>query len=296
MAGVGLAVMHDGNHGTYSHNKTLNKIMGFTSNILGAYHKNWKIQHNVLHHSFTNVHDYDDDLNSSGVFKMSPYQKGKYFHKFQAYYAPFFYSLMTLSWYVTKDIVQAIGYDKQGLLKKEGLTLKKALTQITIHKIWYGVAVIGLPMIFGAYTWWFALIGFVLMQMLCGLILGLIFQCAHVIEETEFFKPAEDDNSVENNWAIHQLRTTANFASYNRVFSWLIGGLNYQIEHHLFPQVCHIHYRKIAPIVRQTAKEYGIPYHDHKTFTGALISHFKHLNRVGKSTIAMKNPSRAMAS
>ena len=120
------------------------------------------------------------------------------------------------------------------------------------------------------------------MQFICGLVLALIFQPAHVIQETEFFVP-DEEGSVENNWAIHQLKTTSNFANDSRLFSWLIGGLNYQVEHHLFPHVCHVHYRNISKIVKKTAEEYDLPYHYHKTFFGAVASHFKMLYRLGRA-------------
>jgi linoleoyl-CoA desaturase len=122
--------------------------------------------------------------------------------------------------------------------------------------------------------------GFLLMQFISGLILALIFQPAHVIEETAFFTP-DENGSVENNWAIHQLKTTANFANKSGWFSWYVGGLNFQIEHHLFPNICHIHYKKISKIVEQTAKDFNIPYYQHRTFYDALKSHFTLLHELG---------------
>ncbi len=121
------------------------------------------------------------------------------------------------------------------------------------------------------------------MQFFAGLILASIFQPAHVIPETEFFK-TDETGSVENNWAVHQLKTTANYANGSRVFSWLIGGLNYQIEHHLFPNICHVHYRHISKIVKRTAQEYNIRYYTHPTFFKAITLHFKHLYKLGKET------------
>ena len=118
------------------------------------------------------------------------------------------------------------------------------------------------------------------MHLICGLILALIFQPAHVIEETNFFRMAED-GSLENNWAIHQMRTTANFANKSTFFSWFVGGLNFQIEHHLFPNICHVHYKKISKIVQQTAEEFNVPYYQHETFLGAVRSHFSLLNALG---------------
>ncbi len=142
------------------------------------------------------------------------------------------------------------------------------------------LATLVLPMVILPFAWWQILIGFLTMHFICGIILALIFQPAHVLEDTSFFTP-DDNGSVENNWAVHQLLTTANFGNKNRAFSWFVGGLNYQIEHHLFPNICHVHYRNLSPIVKATAEEYNIPYHQHKTFLSAVISHFKMLHDLG---------------
>ncbi|MBR9860895.1 acyl-CoA desaturase [bacterium] len=283
MSGIGLSIMHDANHGSYSRNQKVNKALGFLVNFLGGYHVNWKIQHNVLHHSFTNIHEFDEDI-ARPVMRFSPDQDHKPIYKFQILYAPFLYGLLTLFWFTGKDFELVSRYNKEGLLKTQGLTFRKALTQVIIHKLWYVALFLVLPMIFVPLPWWQVLIGFLTMHFLCGLTLALIFQPAHVTEDTHFFKP-DETGSVENNWAIHQLLTTSNFANKSVVFSWLIGGLNYQIEHHLFPNICHVHYRNISKIVKSTAQEYNIPYYQKRTFAGAVLGHFKLLHNLGMNRI-----------
>jgi linoleoyl-CoA desaturase len=279
MSGIGLSIMHDANHGSYSQNPNVNKALGFLVNFLGAYHVNWKIQHNVLHHSFTNVEGFDEDL-ELGVMRFSPAQKRKKFFKFQVIYAPFLYGLLTINWFLGKDFDSVIRFHKKNLLASQGLNLRKALTQVAFHKVWYIALTIVLPLIVVDLPWWQTLLGFFMMQFICGLILSLIFQPAHVIEETAFFQPNEH-GSLENNWAIHQMKTTANFANGSKLFTWFIGGLNFQIEHHLFPNICHVHYGKISKIVKETAAEFNVPYHEHRTFFGALRSHFSLLHQLG---------------
>ena len=279
MAGIGLSIMHDANHGAYSKNKKVNHALGFVINFVGGYHVNWKIQHNVLHHSFTNIHGFDEDIDK-GVIRMSPNQERKYIYRFQAFYAPILYSLMTIYWTIAKDFQQVIRYHKRGLLKGQGLTFRAALAEILFHKTWYIILFLVLPIVLIKLVWWKVLLGFLLMHFICGLTLALIFQPAHVIEETDFFQPDADGN-VENHWAIHQMKTTSNFANKSILFSWLIGGLNYQIEHHLFPHICHIHYRDISKIVKETARNFDIPYYQHETFFGALKSHFTLLHQLG---------------
>lgn len=283
MAGIGLSVMHDANHGSYSSNDWINKAVGFVINFMGAYHATWKIQHNVLHHSYTNIHGFDED-NDNEVMRFSPKRIPKSLYRYQAFYAPFLYCLMSLNRFLVKDFQQVFRFRNKGLLEAEGLTFGAALFQIIFHKVWYIALTIVLPLMFIDLPVGQIIFGFLVMHFICGLILALIFQSAHILEETEFFAP-DQEGRMENNWAIHQLRTTANFANSNPVFSWLIGGLNFQIEHHLFPNICHVHYRNIASIVKSTAKEYGLPYHQHTTFMGALKSHFVYLNQLGKGEV-----------
>ncbi len=280
MSGIGLSIMHDANHGSYSNKKWVNEALGFIVNFVGGYHVNWKIQHNVLHHSYTNVHEMDDDIGKDSIMRFSPNQKRKGFFRFQAFYAPLLYSIMTLYWCTAKDFQQLVRYNEKDLLASQGLTFPKALVQIIFNKSWYIVLTLLLPIMLVNIAWWQTLLGFILMHMICGLVLALIFQPAHVIEETDFFK-VNTEGSLENNWAIHQMHTTANFANNSTFFSWFIGGLNYQIEHHLFPNICHVHYRKISKIVKKTAQEFNVPYHEHRTFIGAVRSHFSLLNALG---------------
>jgi len=286
MSGIGLSIMHDANHESYSKNKNVNKALGFLVNFLGAYHVNWKIQHNVLHHTFTNVEGFDDYINVP-VLRLSPKQKKSKWFIFQAYYASFLYGMMTINWLLFKDFAKLVQYKKQNLLASQGLSFRKALSLLIINKAWYIVLTLVLPLILVDLPWWQIVLGFVLMQFICGLILSYIFQPAHVIEETNFYE-ADTTGSVENNWAIHQLKTTANFADKSILFSWFIGGLNYQIEHHLFPNICHVHYKKISKIVKETAQEFDIPYYQHKTFFGAVRSHFALLNQLGTGKYDLK--------
>ena len=279
MSGIGMGVMHDANHGSYSKNSRINKWLGFTVNFAGGYHTNWIIQHNVLHHTFTNIEGFDEDIEQK-VMRFSPNQKRHKFFKYQLFYAPFIYGLLTIYWVLAKDFIQLIDYNKRGLLKKQGLSFNKALTQMLVNKVFYFVVVLVLPLVLIPLVWWQVLLGFFIMHFISGLILALIFQPAHVLEETEFFVP-DENTSVENSWAVHQMKTTSNFANGSIFFSWFVGGLNYQIEHHLFPLVCHVHYKDISKIVRQTAEEYSLPYNQHKTFFGALRSHFSLLHKLG---------------
>lgn len=281
VAGVGLTVMHDANHGSYSKNRRINKIMSYSLNTLGGNTFNWQMQHNVLHHTFTNIQGMDEDIESVPILRFSPHTPLKKIHKYQYLYAWFFYGLMTIMWSISKDFTQLITFHKKGILKSQNTTFWKEFRVILLSKVLYYFFLLVIPMLTMEITIWQWLLGFVVMQYIAGMSLALIFQPAHVLEDTEFPLPDEGGN-LENNFAIHQLRTTANFANKSVVFGWLVGGLNHQIEHHLFPNICHVHYRKISKIVKQTTEEFGLPYHQKKTFVHALSAHAKMLHKLGR--------------
>ncbi len=281
VAGIGLSVMHDANHGAYSSKSWVNDLLGYSLNLVGGNAFNWKVQHNVLHHTYTNIHDVDEDISPRGVLRMTPHGEWKAMHKFQHLYAWFFYGLMTLVWVVVKDFVRIIKYHKDGLVKKQKTSIGREWIILILTKAIYIGYIFVIPSMVLDIPFWYILIGFVAMHYVAGFILAIIFQPAHVVDGTEY--PLPDENGkMDNSWAIHQLYTTTNFAHKNRVLSWYVGGLNYQVEHHLFPNVCHVHYRKLSPIVEATAKEFGLPYKSIPTFIGALAGHAKLLKELGK--------------
>jgi linoleoyl-CoA desaturase len=286
IGGIGLSVMHDANHGAYSNKKWINNLLGLSLNLVGGNAFNWRIQHNVLHHTYTNVFDADEDISPRGVLRMSPQCPWKPFHRFQAWYAWFFYGLMTIVWVVFKDFGRIIEYQKEGLVKKQNTTVEKEWAILIASKVFYVTYIFVLPTLLLPILWWQVLLGWVTMHYIAGFILAIIFQPAHVIDGTEYPEPDADGN-LENNWAVHQLHTTTNFANKSRIFSWYVGGLNFQVEHHLFPNVCHVHYRKISSIVRQTAEEFGLPYKSEPTFVGALAGHTKLLKELGRKPMQL---------
>lgn len=279
-AGIGLSIMHDANHGAYSTKAWVNNLLGYSINLVGAHMMNWKIQHNVLHHTYTNVHEADEDISPRGVLRLSPESTWRWIHQYQHIYAWFLYGLMTLVWTFTKDFYRVFKYAKEGLLKKQKTSLTQELAIMLSTKALYFTYIFVVPMLLIDVSFFQVLIGFLAMHYLAGFILAIIFQPAHVIEGTAY--PVPDDNgSLENNWAIHQLRTTTNFGRKHKIFSWYVGGLNYQVEHHLFPGVCHVHYREIAKIVEATATEYSIPYLSKETFWQAIKAHARQLKSLG---------------
>ncbi|MCE2786534.1 MAG: fatty acid desaturase family protein [Bacteroidota bacterium] len=281
IAGIGMSVMHDANHGSYSSNKTINFLMGHTLNAIGGSVLNWKLQHNILHHTYTNITHIDEDIEDRLVLKFSPHTKTKWFHRFQWIYAIFFYGLLTLYWALFKDFVQFVQFSKNGVNAQSRSEKVVSLVKIIAIKVFYFCTVIGAPYAYCKIPLVQIVIGFLLMHFVAGIILTVIFQLAHTLEHTAHPLPSST-GVIETDWAIHQLQTTVNFAPNNKWLSWYVGGLNYQIEHHLFPKISHVHYPAISIIVKATAKEFGIPYHENNTLFQAIRSHFKFMKEIGK--------------
>jgi linoleoyl-CoA desaturase len=284
LAGIGMSIMHDANHGAYSKNKNVNYWLGHTLNLLGGSVFNWKLQHNYLHHTFTNIANWDEDIQNKLALRLNPDGKAKPFHRFQYLYAFALYGIATLYWVIAKDFFQFLRYTEKGINKNSITENRTIFLKMSLAKVVYFVAMLVLPPLLFHLAFWPWLGGFLLMHFVAGIILTIVFQLAHTITETTHPVPNEN-GTIENAWAIHQMNTTANFSRNNKWLSWYVGGLNFQVEHHLFPAVCHVHYPEIALIVKQTAEEFGIPYLENKSFALAVASHIRALKRFGVPNI-----------
>ena len=281
MAGVGMNVMHDGNHGSFSSKKWVNNLMGSSIYILAGNAFNWKVQHNVLHHTYTNIQGHDEDIDAGRVIRFSKHADWHKMHKYQQYYSVFLYGLLTINWAITTDFKQLYKYLKRGLSYGKAPNAAAQWTILAISKIIYVMVWIVIPILVLNLAWWKIMIGFFVMHYVAGLILSVTFQLAHVMPDTEMPLPDKDGN-IKNTWAIHQLFTTANFAPKNKLVGWFTGGLNRQIEHHLFSHISHVHYKELAKIVKKTAKEFNLPYNEYKTTRKAIALHFQQLKELGK--------------
>lgn len=280
MAGIGMGIMHDAIHNSYSKNQKVNKYLGYTLNLIGANASIWKIQHNVLHHTYTNIEEADDDINPPFFLRFTPHTKRYSIHKFQHIYSWFFYGLSTVSWVTAKDFVRMIKFKKMGFFKGTP-SFSKELFKVIGWKVFSFCFVLIVPMVMSPQAWWVVLLAFISMHFITGLLITTIFQLAHIVPTTEYPLP-DEKGFIKGDWATHQLFTTSNFSPKSRLFSWFIGGLNYQIEHHLLPNICHVHYAKISHIVAETAREYNLPYHNKHSFISAVGQHLKMLKQLGK--------------
>ncbi|MBS1512297.1 MAG: acyl-CoA desaturase [Bacteroidetes bacterium] len=275
-AAIGFNVMHDGCHGSFSKRKFWNKMAAFSVNALGASAIMWNNKHNIVHHTYTNIDGVDDDIEIKPMLRMCKTQKKYFIHKYQHIYAWLLYTQLLIVWIFAAD------YNRYFTRKVGIVPIKKmsVLEHIAfwVAKLGYIFMMIVLPIILLGFVEW--LLGFLMITMTAGLILSIVFQLAHTVEETTF--PVETGGKIENEWAIHQVQTTANFATRNKLISWLIGGLNFQIEHHLFPKISHVHYPAISKIIKEVCQEYGIRYIEFRKMRHALVSHTMHLKRMGR--------------
>ena len=280
-AGIGMSVMHDALHGSCSKYGFINNFLGSSMYMLGGNAFVWKIQHNIFHHTYTNIHGLDEDIKTKLVIRLSKYAPLQWIHRYQHVYVFFLYGFNTL-FFIISDLVKLLNYHRTGMIKRQKSALHWELLRLFITKVLYLFMTVALPMLITPLLWWQVLIGVLAMHFTAGYILTVVFQMAHIVEGVE--QPLRNESGdIENAWAVHQLLTTANFSRNNRLLNWYVGGLNFQIEHHLFPSVCHVHYPKIAKIVEQTAAEFELVYHVMPTLSSALQSHINMLKILGQS-------------
>lgn len=269
---VGFNICHDALHGALSSNKKVNRFFGMLFNLLGASPYIWKISHNAVHHTFTNIPGHDDDLVvAPGLIRIEESDPVRKIQRYQHWYAYPLYGLASISWVFRKDFIKIFRPKIGQVAVRHPL---KQYVYLFGSKLIYCFLFILLPLIVLNIKWWQLCVGFVVMHIAQGFTMGLVFQLAHVVEDTAFPKVGIN-GAMEEAWAEHQMRTTANFSGQSSVVTFFLGGLNRQIEHHLFPGVCHVHYRDLSLIVKQTAAEYGLPYIENPTFFHALSSHYR---------------------
>lgn len=275
-AAVGFNVMHDGNHGSFSANPIVNRVAANVAEFVGTSQFMWNIKHNVIHHAYTNIDGIDDDINAEPFLRMAPTQKKRAFQRYQHYYFCFFYAILHLYWSFFSDF-------KKYFTRKIGdIPLKKMKVrshiEFWVFKAAYFTLFVVIPIVRLGWLDWIT--GFLTCTLTAGIISSIVFQLAHTVQDTRFPIPQKPMNTLEDEWAVHQLKTTANFAVGNKFISWCVGGLNFQVEHHLFPRISHIHYPAINKIVKKACKEFGVTYIEYGKMSQAVYSHIGFLKKM----------------
>jgi linoleoyl-CoA desaturase len=273
-----FCVMHDANHGAYFRTRRWNHVMGWTADsLLGLSSYAWRVKHNVAHHTYTNVDGYDADITQVPLARFMPAQQPRPWYRLQHIYIWPLYSLMGLRWQTIGDVAAFV----RGSIGNSTLRLPRGwdLTGLAVGKAIFVCWALLLPLL--VYPWWGVLAGYLAFSMIVSLIMAVTFQLAHCVEEADF--TTADRLSAERRlWAVHEVETTVNFCPRNRVLGWMLGGLNFQIEHHLFPRVPHTHYARIAEIVQRNAERHGVRYVAHGSLSAALRSHYRHVRAMGR--------------
>jgi linoleoyl-CoA desaturase len=277
LVSIAFNVMHDACHGSFSSKKWVNELMSLTMNALGSNASIWKIKHNIVHHTYTNVDGIDDDIAKSPVLRLCPSQKWVPMHRYQFIYMFLLYSLSTILWVFLTDMIK---YFSKKIVVTEMKFSTKEHMLFWGSKALYLLFYVVLPVMLVGWQAW--LVGYLIVNMTMGLTLSIVFQLAHVVEATSFEEAGEQARVIESEWAIHELKTTANFATRSKAISWFAGGLNFQVEHHLFPRVSHVHYPAISNIVKLECAKFNIPYHDYKTMSAAIASHVRVMKKLGE--------------
>ncbi|HYV34795.1 MAG TPA: acyl-CoA desaturase [Gemmataceae bacterium] len=277
IAGIGFNIQHDAGHGAYSNFAWINKLMAMTLDLIGGSSYAWHWKHAIYHHTNVNVAGHDTDIELGMAVRFSPHQKRYKFHRWQHLYMWPLYGIFTIKWHFLSDFQEIISgrIGKLRMPRPRGWDLVVFLG----GKATFFTLAFVIPLLH--HSVWAVMSFYGMVSVLLGIVLSIVFQLAHAVEEAAFPLPQTDTGRIENAWAIHQVETSVDYSRRSRVLAWLLGGLNYQIEHHLLTRVCHVNYPAISKVVEETCRDFGVKYTEHKSFAAGLASHFRWLKRMG---------------
>ncbi|HSU68746.1 MAG TPA: acyl-CoA desaturase [Tepidisphaeraceae bacterium] len=281
IAAIGFNIQHDGGHKAYSESRWVNRIMSLTLDMMGGSSYLWDWKHNSFHHTYPNVSGHDDDINIGMLGRLSPEQPRFWWHRLQGIYLWVLYGFLAVKWHLFDDFYQ-ISVGRIGGHKIPRPKGRDLLIFVGGKVVFFSIAFV-VPMLL--HPWWAVLSVYALAAFVSGVILSVVFQLAHCVEAADFPVPevnADGAAKITTDWAVHQIQTTVNFSRGNRVLGWFLGGLNYQIEHHLFHKICHVHYPELSKVVEEACREFGVRYSVHRSFVSAVASHFRWLVRMGQ--------------
>jgi linoleoyl-CoA desaturase len=279
---VGFNVMHDGGHGAFSRHAWVNRLTCRSLDLIGGSATLWKVKHSILHHTYTNLHDFDDDIETKGLLRLHTSQPLKRHHRYQALYALPLYSLLSIHW-----VISDFGEFFSGRVGRHVQAKRYGLRDTLLFlgfKLNFLLLALVLPL--ALHPWQNVLIVTLSVQLVVGFTLSLVFQLAHVVDVVDTPTPDVSTQRMAEDWAAHQLRTTADFATDNHIVSWYCGGLNRQVVHHLFAGVSHVRYGHLVPVIRQTCGQFGVRYRSYPSVLAAIRGHLRQLAALGRGDAA----------
>lgn len=285
LAAIGFNIQHDGAHQAYSERRWVNKIMALMLDLMGGSSYLWDWKHNAIHHTYTNITGHDDDIDLGFLARLAPHQRRFWFHRLQGFYLWALYGFMAIKWHFFDDFYQIavarIGGKK--IPRPKGMDIAVfASGKLLFFSMAFVVPMLLHPVLA-------VLAAYAIAAFTSGIVLSIVFQLAHCVEEAEFPMPVISESGapqMATAWAVHEVQTTVDFSRKNRLLAWFVGGLNFQIEHHLFPKICHIHYPEISVVIEDVCKEFGVRYAAHRSFFGAVASHYRWLVAMGRPVAA----------
>jgi linoleoyl-CoA desaturase len=282
LTAVATCVMHDANHGSLTRSPRLNRLIGYSADLLGASSWMWRFTHNNLHHGNANVDGVDSDISQAPWARLAPTQPWRRRHRFQHIYMWFLYGFLTMKWLAFGDFSNLL----RGRVGEQPLARRprrRDVASMVAGKLFHLTWAIGIPLLL--HPWWVVATFYVACAWLVGLTLALIFQLAHCVDNAEFV--VADEPRRGDAFELHQLRTTVDVDTRIRGLRWLMGGLDHQIEHHLAPRLPHTLYPLLARRLRAVCASRGLPYHVHPTVLAAVRSHGRWLRQMGRPPAAV---------
>lgn len=278
MAGIGFNIEHDGGHGAYSNRRWINRASAMTLDMIGGSSYLWRWKHAVFHHTYVNIKDYDADIDLGVLFRLSPHHQRFAHQRLQHWYALPLYGVMAMKWHFYDDFRDLV----TGRMGVQPYPRPRGWDLFTLvaGKLVFFTLAFGIPLLFHSFAT--VAIFYAITAAVAGITLSIVFQLAHCVEEADFVEPQAGREEIDTAWAVHQAQSTVNFARNSRIATWYLGGLNFQIEHHLLPGICHVNYPAIAPIVKQTCEEFGVRYSEFPSFMRGVVAHFDWLKRMGQ--------------
>jgi linoleoyl-CoA desaturase len=277
---------HDFSHNTVFKKKKWNQLGFFTLfTMVGAHAEGWKQRHVSAHHYAPNVEGYDSDLEISGLIRMTPTGKEKWYHRFQHWYAPLAYTIYSLYWIFVKDILILFTKDQNESKKGVGYHLT-----FWVQKLTYLSYLVLLPLLFSQQSWAVVLLGFLLMHVVLSLFLLFTFLMTHHVEGVAYPK-VDNSGYINESWLMNQVKSSNDFHPFSPLANFIFGGFNNHIAHHLFPNIHHVHYPKLNTILYQVLNEHNIS-PNQTTYLGGIKSHLRHLkklSKIGHNTIETPN-------
>jgi linoleoyl-CoA desaturase len=274
---IGFDVQHDGGHGAYSNHRWINRIAAGTLGLVGGSSYIWRWRHSVLHHMYVNITGYDNDVSVAPLGRFCPHEPRLWFHRWQHLYMWAFYGMEAMKLQLIDDfrylITGRIGEHRIGR------PLRWELVNFIVGKAAFASLAFVVPMLLHGV--WVVLFYYLVAAWVLGSVMVLVFVIPHLVADADFPLPTEGGR-IDRPWAVHQANVTVDFARHNRVLTWLLGGLNYHKEHHLFPLICHVNYPAISKVVEETCRQFGVPYKEARSFPAGIAAHYRWLRKMAR--------------